>query len=477
VILYATCTLNRDFLSPWNPEVDFTPALEALGRESVVFRRHTTEAGQSGPAYASIFSGTEADRHGVFHHPTHLRDELYLVAEAFSDAGYETFFWNGHPMASIELGYGQGVSARNNLKRRPPDQAMLTGLDPRFQEILAKLAADPDYKAFVQINFTLTHGPYHEYSPARMTERFHRHFPDWCADVTRKDFERYLQLYNRHRRELQYDFPAMRASLGMTDEDVLHMARMLELVYSSCVNNLDRYVGRFVEEIRQKGALDESLIAFTADHGEILYRSTALFHWCHGGQLVPEVLDVPLLLYGAGAGLAPGTYGGVTRSIDVYPTLAGLCGIELGPERGVAGVDLSAALRGDEPPPDLVALSRTTTLAPPQAEEAREWSLYHSFHPRTDPLLMWVRARRGDTTYKLRDWGGGDWRMGVFDLASDPEETRDLFDPASAEHAAMRAYLDAYRERLVRAYAELAADRDPGDPEVEASLRAMGYIR
>ena len=60
VLLYATCSVNRDFLSPYNAAVDFTPELAEFPRGGSVFLRHWSEAGQSGIAFASIFSGTQA---------------------------------------------------------------------------------------------------------------------------------------------------------------------------------------------------------------------------------------------------------------------------------------------------------------------------------------------------------------------------------------------------------------------------------
>lgn len=63
VILYATCSLNRDYLQPYDPAVGFTPNLAGFGAGAVVFDRHDTEAGQSRIAFASLFSGDHAMDH------------------------------------------------------------------------------------------------------------------------------------------------------------------------------------------------------------------------------------------------------------------------------------------------------------------------------------------------------------------------------------------------------------------------------
>ena len=52
--------MSASYLSPYNREVDFTPQLARFSKGSIVFKRHQTEAGHSGTAYASLFSGVDA---------------------------------------------------------------------------------------------------------------------------------------------------------------------------------------------------------------------------------------------------------------------------------------------------------------------------------------------------------------------------------------------------------------------------------
>jgi arylsulfatase A-like enzyme len=82
VLLYATCTVNKDYLGPYEPAVSYTPALDDFARSSLVFENHQTESGQSGIAFASIFSGTQATEHGVFVNPSRLPDDVLVIPEA-----------------------------------------------------------------------------------------------------------------------------------------------------------------------------------------------------------------------------------------------------------------------------------------------------------------------------------------------------------------------------------------------------------
>jgi len=479
VILYATCTLNRDYLSPYGAEAELTPHLARFAEQSLVFERHTTEAGHSGSAFASIFSGTNADRHGILYHPCYLPDDLYLAAEAFADHGYDTYFWSGHRMASASLNYGQGIPEENVIVSPLDEQnkPVRTGGGPRFQEILDRLGSDPDYRAFIQVNFTVTHAPYHKSSPPAITEEYCRRFPGERAGLTGREIERYVGIYNRNRFELQYDFPNTVEKLGLSPDEVATLARVLDLLYRSSVHQLDTYFGAYLESIDRAGLTDDCLLAFTADHGEVLYRENALFQWTHGQQLAPENLDVPLMIRAPQLGIEPGTYEAVTRSIDVFPTLAGLCGIPIPAEAGVRGQDLSPAILGERAPPDLPAYSYTTILSPLRWEEAQTWELFSTYFPRMDPELIWVRIREQDLVYKWRRMADGAWGTQVFDLAADPDEREDLYDSSVPEHVEMTRRLQGFQSRLVEAYELRRAGKEVPVDEALQRLKDTGYAR
>lgn len=467
VILYATCSLNRDMLSPYNDAVSFTPNIDRFARQSVVFHKHTTEAGESGPAYASIFSGTQADRHGVYVHPAALPDDLYLIAEAFSDAGFKAFFWNAHVMASPRLNYGQGVNPRRAFS------SMLRGDSPKFQRILQRVREDEAYRAMVITNFTVTHGPY----SLEPLEAFLARFPSQLHGLTREEIARFHPLYAEHQREWQFSFPETVRRFDLSPGEVEKLVRTVDLVYRSNVWLLDTLFGEVLAEVEGAGLLDESLIVFTADHGEILFRENALFKWAHGEHLTPEVLNVPLIVRPPG-GAGGRSYQGVSRSIDVYPTMAGLARVPLPPEADIDGEDLSLPLLGRSREPELQAFSHTAIPHPDTLR--KDLRVYYKFFPRADPDVIWASVRDGDMVYKLRSLDGERWGYEAFDLGADRGETVNLFDPGNPRHQEMAEALDRYRERLIRRHAELEGSRTeepalPREEQIEA-LRSLGYV-
>jgi arylsulfatase A-like enzyme len=480
VLLYATCTLAKSFLAPYDPSVTWTPHLHAFARRGVVFRRHQTEEGLSGVAFASIFSGAQATRHGVFSQPVRLGEEVLLITEAFADAGFEVWFWGDHEMASPALGYAQGVPAERVVagaprfhapdprRLRPEEEAFLRADDPRFVAVLEGLRRDPRRRALVVTNFTVTHAPY---SIAHL-EALCRDDPGACPAESDR-VEETAELFWRHYVDLSWNLDATVRRLGLGDADVARIARVAELLYRANVHRLDGLFGEVVAAVETRGLLDESAIAFTADHGEVLHREGAIFHWNHGFALAPESLGVPWLL--VAAGVEPGEWQGVTRSIDVFPTLAGLAGVPLA-EGAVEGVDLAPALRGEAPAPVLVALSHSA-LVPEvllQVSRARGGTLLDALHPDRRGDGLWVSLRDGDRVYKLARRSGRE-RLEhlVYDLSRDPTEQQDLYDPADAAQRERFEELERYRAALRRRLDGTATEPEPRSLE---RLRGLGYV-
>jgi arylsulfatase A-like enzyme len=472
VLLYVPCTVNADFLGPYNASVRYTPNLDRFAAESMVFERHQTEAGVTGVAFASILSGTQADRSGIYRHPSELPPEAFLIPEAYARAGYETFAWTDQGMASPRLGYTQGIPAANTVP------LPLLATHQRFLRILDRLRSDPDYRAFIFTNFTVTHAPYWE----KFLDAFLREYGEGGRGMGPEE-RRLVALYRGDHLALSWNLPEATERLGLDDAGFARFVEVVEALYAANVNHLDRMFGEVVDAIDERGLADESLVVFTADHGESLYRDNTPFHWSHAMQLASEVIRVPLVI--RSRALGTGRYPGVTRSIDLLPTMLSLSGLTAPPDADLPGVDLSGAASGDRPVPKLLAFSHSSLLVRSvrkrmlDERRARNWRELRRFFPHEGADLMWAAVRDEDMLYRLRGRAGEDWRVEAFDLSRDPEERRDLFDPSIPEHAERARQLRAYRERLIEAHGARAAPGSeaaiPESDEVEA-LRHLGYI-
>lgn len=474
VVMVAACSVNRDYIAPYDESVPYTPNIAQLLRGGVVFRRHVTEAGQSGTSFASILTGTQAYRHGVYHHPTQLSDSSTTLMEAFAGAGWSTYYWGLHPMASASLNYAQGVPEANQARGRGPWSG-----EPIFERLVKRLKSRPRSRALIVATPATAHSPYTLRGLSPKAERFLEEYPDERGDLTDEELHKYGNLYAEHRLALQWDLPNKARELGLDEHDLDRMAAVLELHYKVKLSNLDTWVGTLLRSLKKTGLLREALIVFTADHGEILYRDNAEFVWSHGLQLAPEVLTVPFVISAPMLELDGRVYEGVSRSIDVFPTLAGLCGVELGEDTGPDGVDLSPVLLGHAQPPRLQAFFHSTNLS----EELfsglfQPWENATALFPGTDVETLWVGMRDGDIVAKKRRFAGSGWGYQVFDLGLDPEECTDLYDPDDPRHAGLIERLEEYKALMVARYGNTEPGEDDVDtPEALEKLRSLGYIK
>jgi len=478
VLLYAPCTVNKRFLSPYNPQVNYTPRLEAFAREAAVFTRHRTEAGLSGIAYASLLTGHQATGHGVFAHPTTIADSVYDITEAFSEDGYDVFFWNDQRMGAADLNYGQGVPSENTFPR------LLTADDQRFTKILDRLSTDPKYKAFVLVNFRVNHNPYR----LNNLNSFLREHPSQLRGLekmSRQEFQKFVQVYYEHDFQLRYDFERARQEQALSDADVKKLSRVIELLYKSNIPVLDRLFGDTVAAVDNAGLGDDAVIVFTADHGESMYRPHAPFKWSHGHALQADVLDVPLMIRGADPQIAAGRYGLVTRSIDVFPTLASCAKLRLPAGAQPEGIDIAERINGNRSR-DLLAFSHTGMILPPFDRPYKIQKLMGRylarFYPESDMGLTWVAVRAKDTVWKYRRLQNGAFGFQSFDLREDPGESRNIYDAADPQHQAMARRLQQYKDALVEAYRHWSAARvqaglEPTDREQLRRLRELGYVQ
>jgi arylsulfatase A-like enzyme len=497
VLLFATCTVNRNYLSPYNPNISFTPHLDKFSQDAKVFTKHQTEAGLSGVAYASIFSGNQALRHGIFTHPTKLSEKIYTITEAFEDNNYETFFWNDHSMATIDLNYAQHTISKKqtfgcNLRKINDMRKRLHADDAKFQKILDTIVLDRKYKAFVMTNFSVTHRPYKR----DRLKSFQDEYPEECnilRSISREEFDKYYELSKNNNTLFSYNFPQAVKNFDLTQDDIYKLSQVLddiyklsqilELLYKSNIAFLDELFGNLIAKINEAGILDECLIVFTADHGESLYKNHIPFKWSHGNSLQGDVLTVPLIIRSSNPAIHPGKVNFVTRSIDVFPTLAGLAKLHIPKEETMMGFDLSGVMMGSQPEPSLLAYSHSGMLPPTVSRRIEDikFGYLRKFYPKADMKLTWVAIREGDIIWKYKKINGERFGFEAFDLLSDPMERYNILNSENLHHQEMIKKLEKYKADLVKReeYWEMFRNKEKMNlPESDAykKLKSLDYL-
>jgi len=220
--------------------------------------------------------------------------------------------------------------------------------------------------------------------------------------------------------EDQKDVP--KAALGsrnaeqdrMTDDE----RRQALQAYLASISFLDAQVGRVLDALDTHGLADDTIVVFTSDHGyhmgeHGLYQKMSLFE---------ESARVPLLVVAPGRCQAGGVAKSPVSQVDMFPTLAALCGVE--PPKNLQGqslvpllADPAAAGRGWAV--TQVARGNRSRASQPQEAGAKSQQFY-GYSLRTP-------------RWRYTEWDEGREGRELYDHDADPKELTNLADvPAHA---------------------------------------------
>jgi len=438
VLIVVLDTVRADRLSAYGYPKETSPRLEALAAEGRLYERAYSTSSWTAPAHASLFTGLYPAAHRTTQENWTLSAELVTLAEVFAAHGYETVGIVSNPMLSTERGFDQGFqryhpswSQADELRRQP--NWISTREVERF---LFTRAVDRPFFAFVNLNGA--HSPYDSCGPECdrwvVDREIAQHSSDWHA-------------YYLGRREPN---PADLAHIGQR--------------YDAELRRVDAFVGKIIDSLEQTGVLDDTIVVVTSDHGENLGDHG---HVDHVFTLYESTTRIPLIVRFPRA-FEPGTRDALPAQLpDVHATLLALTGFaEEAPDQ--QGVDLRAPrARADRP------------LLLEYAKPVQSLSIvrYWANEAEQRRLERWNRSLGAtiDRGYKLIVASDGEREL--YDLRSDPDETKNLIGEAS--EAGRIATLTRRLDELRTTYAEARvapAEPAPLEEETRRALEAIGYL-
>jgi len=368
ILIIIAEQLRRDVLgSP------YTPNINKLKEESVVFERAYCTSPLCVPARGSFFTGKYPNETGCIINPWEPLEReygevkkgipnLYLILEDEWDC------WNIGKQHFISEERERAMKIRwitmkeyheflkKNGKKRPGGEAfrsycpeMTLGKITRrkrysipytapYEEgfeyfsdtyILKKsLSAiknrDEERPLFLCVNFQAVHPPYNipepYYSMVKDVE-LPENVGRWSEDQSP------LQLYN---------LPGFLGS-RYTREDW----KKIWPVYVGYVALLDYCVGQILSEFKKEGLYKDSLVIFTADHGEMLGSHCMWQKMC----MYEEATHVPLYIKLPGKEKAAKNISTLVSHVDVFPTILDHLGIKTSTE--CSGISLKPLMRGE----------------------------------------------------------------------------------------------------------------------------------
>lgn len=503
VLFVMADQLRWDHLSCAGHPTLRTPALDALAARGVRFSQAYVNSGVCGPNRMSFYTGRYPVTHGATWNRVPLSVGEVTMGEYLRGGGHELALagkthvlpdreglarlrlegdgelaallarghfveidrYDGHHEPGAESGYPAYLRRHGYDSPDPWHDYVIATIDPegrvhdgwsmrnvRWPARVAEPHSETAYMtdqaiAFadrmggrpwvLHLSYVKPHWPYVAPSP------YHAMYgPDDCLPVVRSAAEREdehpaLAAYRQHEESLSFQ----------RDECI----RTVRPVYQGLVRQLDDHLGRLFGHLERIGVLKDTLVIFTADHGDFLGD-----HWLGEKELFYDTIQrIPMIVVDPRP-QADATRGTVderfVEPVDVLPTVLEALGLPV-PGHRLEGRSLLPLLHGGSPPWREFTYSEldygfrhARRLLGREPQHCRAFSI----RTRTHRWVHWL-----------------DLPEQLWDLHRDPDQFEDL-----GREAAGSAERDAMRDRLLDVLARSRRRVTASDADVERRTNA-----
>ena len=454
-VLFLIADDLNNFLGCYGDPRAKTPNIDRLAARGVVFERAYCQFPLCGPSRNSMLTGLYPDSTGIHRNGEVFRQTVpsqFSLPQAFRRAGYfagrigklyhynvpNSIGTNGHDdpgswelelnPAGVDrleehprifsLTPGQFGGTLSWYASPKPDAEHTDGLQATDAEwVLERCARQKDRPFFLAVGFFRPHTPY--VAPKKYFDLYPRTEMPVATGV----------------QEDQQDIPPAGLGSYKEEQDKLtdELRREALQAYYASISLMDAQVGRAIDALDRLGLSENTIVLFTSDHG---------YHMGEHGlwqkmSLFEESARVPLLIVAPGAAKGGSRAAAPVGLIDVYPTLAELC-----------GVDAPDNLQGQS----LVPMLKDSSV------EGRGWALSQvtrGGRNRRGPSVAQGRQGPSFFGYSLRTprWRYTEWDEGkegreLYDHEADPRELTNLAD--DPKHASTVAELSKQLHAAVR---------------------------
>lgn len=476
VLLISIDSLRADHLSSYGYARETAPFLSELALDGVVYENAFAASNWTGAAVASILTGLYPTSHGYGNSRYYLDGGDETLASILAAHGYFTVAFSNNMYISSRTGMSAGFRefyyrGRREIqteapsgKNKPPFDHLKGAVNMRLKHYLKNIIDSFDKKRALQRD-----------DGAFETEVA---FGKWLGGREPQPFFAYIHYQEPHsiymppypyrRRFFSESWRAEADCLtfdhigyyaGRTVLTETQVRRYAEL-YDGEICYLDWRLGRLFKLLKRAGLYDRTVIAVTADHGELFGENG--YFW-HAFCLYDPLIRVPLIVR------YPEWFGRNRRSLemvqttDILPTI--LDGLQIewrhqGQRQGESflnGSKRSAALVEVDNPERVIRrwLLRNKELK--ESDYAHYFRDLTALRTMTDKLIL-----------------SSDGRHEFYDLQTDPGETANLYRADEVRIAQRRSELASWRGAL-RPHVVSETTHPEFDKATWEKMRALGY--
>lgn len=415
-----------------------TPALDELAERGVRFDTCIAQGISTAPSMTAMHTGRYPLSYGGH---WSLDDDQSTFSEVLGANGYSTAAIHSNPNVSEMRNFDKGFDTFE------------AHVVPIESTLVSSVLSDEAFRYANKLVRVLSRTPY------RPAEQINQELTDWIEQASQPWFlwTQYMDVHgpylpgddftyrNKLRAERLWQKAAVRAPEDVTSEEheeLWHNYR-LEVEY------LDRYIGRFIDDLESMGELAETMVVVVGDHGDE-FREHGQYG--HSNHPYDELIHVPLIVLFPDDSIEVGfeRTDKLVRCVDLLPTALDLGNCTL--------------------PEEMRARTEGRSLLTIQNEDETRVSVTEKHYQDDDFVRIGIRTDR----WKYLFDGRTGERM-LFDLAADPGEATDV---TGTEPAVTEQFEDQLRDRLD--HISRTSERIDGadvetSPGVEERLRALGY--
>lgn len=419
VILITLDTTRADHLSCYGYHRKTSPNLDGLATESVFYTKTLATSSWTLPSHASLFTGKFPSSHGAKYDPNGplrlgdaikkranaqrifrvcgLAEDETTLAGILQTAGFATGAVVGGPWMKRIFGLDKGFDFYDDdqitsASGRPADQIN--------ESALKWIKKNREREFFLFLNYFDPHRPYEP--PEGFIEKF---LPEAAKLGGKLTIEEQIALY---------------------DTEIFYM---------------DHHIGVLLRKLKDYNLYDNSLVAITADHGE-LFGEHGLFR--HGQCLYQEEIHIPLMIKYPKGQVPPARIDSPVQLTDILPMI--LNHLEIG---------LPENIQGGTPP---------ETGHP----------LFAEVYPSSKSLANgsdWRAIFDGNFKFFWNSKG----KNLLFNLAEDPRESVNLVVQHPQRAARMLSELNQYLTKLPKP-GKPSSEKKDVDPKTAEALKKLGYF-
>lgn len=384
-------TLTGQVASRFGELFNFPPGVRSPINACTSLPARLRDTGYQTKAIGKMHFSPDRARFGFEHISLHPNDYVNWLEEN----GYGGFY-RGHGLGGNEV-----YPAVSAVPERYTHTHWIIDEGIRFLS-----QKDPENPFFLWMVFEAPHSPF---DPPEPYDRLYDHFT--IPDPVLGDW------VNEH------DYPAAlheKRLVRKYDQLTPEIVRESRRRYYGQLTYIDYQLARLWGELRTLGLYENTIIVFTADHGETLgdHGLFDKYTFLNASARIPLIMRLPRQF----SGVTPGSlYTGPVQTADLYPTLLDLAGSRWDPA-AVDGMSLVAGLQAPAAPAERVICGETD----------------HSAFV-TDAHYKYIVYLQGGTEQ-------------LFDVQNDPDDLNNLIasEVLTAELTRLKAALIAYLERYQR---------------------------